>query len=85
MRFDGFDFHILPVDKELPYSLWTDAIDGTFNPFELTGGEEYSPYHFFNNDGSYIFRDLLLDRILSLAAITCFIIGMMTCTISIWP
>ncbi len=63
MRNDGLKYYVLGVDAELPASIWTDAIDGTVNPYKITEGKEYALYDLYNYlYWSTAYPDVLANR-----------------------
>lgn len=61
VRNDGFKHYVTPVDDELPYDLWVEGMEGSFNPWEMTGGLEFTPYEIYPEEGFFITRDFILD------------------------
>lgn len=62
IRDDGLKHYVTPVNDNLPYDLWIDGMEGSFNPWKMTGGEDFTPYEFYPQEGFFISKDFILDN-----------------------
>lgn len=62
VRNDGLRHYVTPVNDDLPYDMWVDGMEGSFNPWEMTGGKEFTPYEFYPEKGVFVTRDFVLDN-----------------------
>lgn len=62
VRNDGLRHYVTPVNDNLPYDLWVDGMEGSLNPWEMTGGKEFTPYEFYPEKGVFVTRDFVLDN-----------------------